>query len=96
VSPGSLYPIREILGELMQELNRPADAQAAFERSLELNPGRFNALLGAGRAAETAGRQEAARDYYGKLLDLAKAGDGTRPELARVRTYLKGDVARTE
>jgi tetratricopeptide (TPR) repeat protein len=96
VSPGSLYPIREILGELMQDLNRPADAQAAFERSLELNPGRFNALLGAGRAAETAGRQEAARDYYGKLLDLAKAGDGTRPELARVRTYLKGDVARTE
>jgi tetratricopeptide (TPR) repeat protein len=96
VSPGNLYPVREILGELMLDLNRPAEAQAAFERSLELNPGRFRALAGAARSAEAAGRREDARAYYGRLVDLARAGDGTRPEITRARSYLANpDVTRT-
>jgi tetratricopeptide (TPR) repeat protein len=93
VSPGSLVPVRELLGQLMLDLGRPAEALAAFERSLELNPGRFNALVGAGRAAELAGRAEAAREHYRGLLALAEAGDGTRPALARARSFLEGDVS---
>jgi tetratricopeptide (TPR) repeat protein len=88
VSPGAIVPIRELLGDLDLELNRPVDALAAFERSLQLNPGRYRATAGAARAAELAGRTETARDYYRKLTDLARDGDGQRPELARARAFL--------
>jgi tetratricopeptide (TPR) repeat protein len=81
VSPGSIVPIRELLGDLYLEWNRPVDALAAFERSLQLNPGRYRATAGAARAAELAGKTDAARDYYHRLALLAKDGDGRRPEL---------------
>jgi tetratricopeptide (TPR) repeat protein len=89
VSPGNLIPVRELLGQLMLDLGRPAEALAAFERSLELNPGRFNALDGAARSAEAAGRPDAARDHYRRLVALAAAGDDSRPALARARSYTK-------
>jgi tetratricopeptide (TPR) repeat protein len=91
VSPGNLVPVRELLGDLMLDLDRPAEALAAFERSIELNPGRFNALAGAGRAAELAGKSGVARDHYRHLLELAADGDGTRPAIAGARAYL-GDT----
>jgi len=91
VSPGAIVPIRELLGDLYLELNRPLEALAAFERSLQLNPGRYRATAGAARAAEAAGRMEAARDYYRRLTELARDGDGERPELARARAFLEGD-----
>jgi tetratricopeptide (TPR) repeat protein len=91
VSPGAIVPIRELLGDLYLELNRPLEALAAFERSLQLNPGRYRATAGAARAAEAAGRMEAARDYYRRLTELARDGDGERPELARARAVLGGD-----
>jgi tetratricopeptide (TPR) repeat protein len=96
VSPGNLIPVRELLGHLMLDLGRPAEALAAFERSLELSPGRFRALAGAGQAAEAAGKAEAAREHYGRLIALAHAGDGTRPALSRARAFLeKREAAET-
>jgi tetratricopeptide (TPR) repeat protein len=89
VSPGAILPVRELLGDLYLELDRPTDALAAYEQSLELNPGRYRAIAGAAKAAERAGKTEIARDYYAKLLDLAKPGDGTRPEIAQARAYLE-------
>ena len=88
VSPGAIVPVRELLGDLYLELDRPADALIAFERSLELNPQRYRATAGAARAAELAGKTDVARDYYRKLLDLAENGDDQRPELAQARAFL--------
>ena len=88
VSPGAIVPIRELLGDLYLEVDRPADALAAFERSLQLNPGRYRAIAGAALAAERAGKTETARDYDRRLLDLAHDGDGQRPEIARARANL--------
>jgi tetratricopeptide (TPR) repeat protein len=48
VSPGAILPVRELLGDLYLELDRPADALAAYEQSLTLNPERYRAM---GRAA---------------------------------------------
>jgi tetratricopeptide (TPR) repeat protein len=93
VSPGAIQPIRELLGDLYLELDRPAEALSAFERSLQLNPGRYRAIAGAARAAERAGRPEIARDHYRRLLDLAKDGDGRRPEMDRARAFLEGGPA---
>jgi tetratricopeptide (TPR) repeat protein len=93
VSPGAILPVRELLGDLYLEIDRPADAVVAFEQSLALNPERYRAIAGAARAAERAGKTENARDYYTRLLDLAKPGDGTRPEIAQARAYLEKAAA---
>ena len=97
VSPGAIVPIRELLGDLCLELNRPSDALAAFERSLQLNPGRYRATAGAAQAAEIAGKPETARDYYRRLIDLTAGSDGQRPEILRAKTYLaRGATPRPE
>ena len=94
VSPGSIIPVREMLGDLYLELGRPGDALSAYQQSLVLNPARYRAIAGAGRAAEKAGQPEVARDYYRKLLDLAKAGDGQRPETEHARAFMEADTMR--
>jgi tetratricopeptide (TPR) repeat protein len=94
VSPGAILPVRELLGDLYLELARPADALAAYERSLALNPGRYYATAGAARAAERAGKVEIARDHYRGLLELAKDGDGRRPEIGLAKAFLEGKSAR--
>ncbi|HEX4824339.1 MAG TPA: hypothetical protein VFV19_08495 [Candidatus Polarisedimenticolaceae bacterium] len=90
VSPGAILPVRELLGDLYLEIDRPVDALVAYEQSLMLNPERYRAIAGAARASERAGKADKARDYYTRLLELAKPGDGTRPEIAQARAYLEG------
>jgi tetratricopeptide (TPR) repeat protein len=94
VSPGAIMPVRELLGDLYLELNRPADALAAFDQSLQLNPARYRGTAGAARAAELAGKTDVARDDYRQLLELARDGDGQRPELAQARAFLGGEATR--
>ena len=89
VSPGAMLPVRELLAESLLETGRPAEALAEFEASLRLNPGRFNAVCGAARAADKAGKHAEARKYYGRLIALGKNADGARAELAEARAYLK-------
>jgi tetratricopeptide (TPR) repeat protein len=88
VSPGSMYPARELLGDLLMEQGAPADALTQYEASLKLNPGRFTGTFGAARAAELSGKSEVARRHYADLLKLSKAGDGKRPELATATAFL--------
>jgi len=46
--------MRELLGELLLALNRPAQALQAFELSLKTAPNRFRRFHGAAKAAERA------------------------------------------
>lgn len=85
VTPGPVLPARELLGDLLMEMKRPAEALTAYEAVLHDSPGRFNALAGAARAAKASGRRDDARRYAGQLLALAKDGDGERPEIAEAR-----------
>jgi tetratricopeptide (TPR) repeat protein len=85
VSPGAMFPIRELLADALVENGKPAEGLTEFEASLKLNPGRFNALYGAANAAKLAGKPELARKYYKQLNALAAQGDGTRAELAESR-----------
>ena len=50
VTPGPVVPAREQLGELFLQVNRPAQALAAFNAALTLAPGRRGALQGAAEA----------------------------------------------
>jgi tetratricopeptide (TPR) repeat protein len=88
VSPGSMYPARELLADLLLEKGAAKEALAEYEAALKLNPRRFTGLFGAGRAAEQAGQPALARKYYGELVDLARTGDGTRRDLIAAKAYL--------
>ena len=80
-------PAREMLADLLFELKRPADALKTYERVLSASPRRFDALLGAARAAEALGATPQARDYYKQLLAVA-GPDADRPELETARAYV--------
>ena len=86
VTPGSILPAREQLGELLLELGRPAEARLEFEAALTRTPNRFASLYGAARAARLAGDPAAAQAHYRQLLEIA--GDGERPELREARAEL--------
>jgi tetratricopeptide (TPR) repeat protein len=87
VSPGSILPAREQLGDLMLELGRPAEALAAYETALHRAPNRFGGLYGAARSARLTGDAAKARLYYGRLLEVAR-GDGRRVEHEEAQTVL--------
>jgi hypothetical protein len=89
ISPGPLAPARELLGEMLLEAGKPADALVAFEATMKKEPGRFRGAYGAARAAEAAGDRAKARRYYTTLLEIAKSADGSRPELERARGFVK-------
>jgi tetratricopeptide (TPR) repeat protein len=84
VTPAPTLPAAELLGDLLLERARPAEALAAFERSLELYPRRLNSLLGAARAARALGDSTAARAFYRQVLELADAGT-RRPVIEEAR-----------
>ncbi|MGH7647931.1 MAG: tetratricopeptide repeat protein, partial [Gemmatimonadaceae bacterium] len=86
VTPAPTLPAHELLGDLFMAQQRPADALAAYRRSLELYPRRFNSLLGAARAARALGDTTAAIASYRQLLDVGRRGT-RRHELREARTY---------
>ena len=88
VTPGAILPVREMLGDLLSELNQPALALQEYARSLESSPNRFNSIYGAARAAELAKNPAKARAYYEQLLALTAQADSSRPELQQTRKYL--------
>jgi tetratricopeptide (TPR) repeat protein len=49
-TPGEVYPVREVLGDLLLQLGRADEAIEAYEASLERTPNRRNALIGIERA----------------------------------------------
>jgi hypothetical protein len=83
-----LSPMRELLGELLLEASRPAEAQREFEVSLTSVPNRFRSLAGAGRAAALAGHKAEARLHYEQLLVLARDADSERALLKAAREFL--------
>ncbi len=92
VTPGPVVPARELLGEMLLALDKPAEALAAFESTLQRSPNRFNALYGAARAAQMAGQREKARQYYSALVAVSDPVS-PRPELRTAKSYLQ-EVAR--
>jgi tetratricopeptide (TPR) repeat protein len=82
VEPGPIAPARELLGETLLALGRHAEAEAAFEAVLRVNPNRFRALAGAAAAAQANGRPQVAVARYRLLLAVASGADEARPELA--------------
>jgi tetratricopeptide (TPR) repeat protein len=90
VTPGPLAPARELLGEMLLQLNQPAEAVRQFEATLKKEPNRFRAVYGAAKASSLAGNRAKARVYYAQLLKICERGDTPgRAELAEARKLLK-------
>jgi 1,2-phenylacetyl-CoA epoxidase PaaB subunit len=89
ITPGPLAPARELLGEMLAEAKRPAQALKEFEANLKKEPNRFRSVYGAGRAAELAGSPQKARSYYAQLVKICERGDRqARADLEHAREYL--------
>jgi tetratricopeptide (TPR) repeat protein len=87
VTPGRLLPARELLGELLLDLQRPAEALREFETSQQREPDRFRGIYGAAQAAAQGGDIAKAKRYFAKLLEVAGQG-AERQELAKARAFL--------
>ena len=83
-----LYPMREMLGDLLLETGQPALALQAYEASLHTAPNRLRGFYGAARAAETNGESAKARDYYEKLAALARNADPRPGRVQEARAFL--------
>ena len=97
VTPGEVLPAGDLLGDLLIETGRPAEALTAFEAVLAASPNRLNTLYGAGFAAERAGNVPKALDYYGQLAKVAVASDAGIARIEHARAFLaQGRPARSE
>jgi tetratricopeptide (TPR) repeat protein len=82
-------PAREMLADMLLELDHPQEALAEYQKALALSPNRFNGLFNAGMAAEAAGDKPQAQGYYSTLLRLTDNGSqSTRPEFEHVKSVI--------
>ena len=81
-------PAREMLADMLLEMNRPADAVTEYEISLKTDPNRFNGLYGAAHAAELLQQKDKAAGLYGQLLKNCAGSNSDRPELEHARTLV--------
>ena len=86
--PGRVIPVREMLGELLLDLEEPALASSAFEQSQRADPNRFRNVYGAARAAELAGDRDKAAKFYAQLLQQADPQASDREEIVHARTFV--------
>jgi hypothetical protein len=78
-------PAREMLADMLLDMNRPQEALAEYETDLKFNPNRFDGLYGAAHAAELAGKSDQANTYYTQLLQVCAGSSSDRPELSHAK-----------
>jgi tetratricopeptide (TPR) repeat protein len=81
-------PAREMLADMLLDLERPQEALTEYEISLRTDPNRFNGLYGAAQAARQVQQKEKAGAYYAQLLKNCEGIRSDRPELAQAKTLL--------
>ena len=75
VTPGVPTPARELYGTMLLERGLTKEALAAFEATLNKEPHRLGAELGAGAAAEKSGDADKARAHYAAAVALTQNTD---------------------
>ncbi|MGA2369536.1 MAG: hypothetical protein ABSG11_02620 [Candidatus Korobacteraceae bacterium] len=82
-------PAREMLADMLLELNRPQEALAEYEKSMKIDPNRFNELAGAAQAAELSHQPAKANTFYAQLLKNCDDGKySDRPALRSAKMVL--------
>ena len=83
-----LYPMRELLGDLLLMQQQAAQALKEYEAANESTPNRLRGLYGAAKAADEAGQPDKAAIHFRKLLVLTKDADGNRMEIRDAKAFL--------
>jgi tetratricopeptide (TPR) repeat protein len=83
-----LYPMREMLGDMLFEIGQPALALQAYDASLHAAPNRLRGFYGAAKAAKAAGDSTKARDYFEKVAALGRSADPDRVEVQEAKAFL--------
>jgi hypothetical protein len=80
-----LYPMRELLADMLLAQGEAAAALAEYEASLENAPMRLRSFYGAAKAAEALGDATKASAYFARLARLTSRADGDRAEVAEAK-----------
>ena len=83
-----LYPMRELLGDMLREQGQPAAALKEYEVSMKNAPNRLRGYYGAAKAAEAAGDQKKAATYMRSLAQLTRGADSDRAEIREAKQQL--------
>jgi tetratricopeptide (TPR) repeat protein len=86
--PSPPIPAHELYGEMLMEMNRPAEAGKQFAAALERTPGRPKAIYGLAESAQVRGDKQTAAREYAKLLRVWKNADPNLPEIASAKRFL--------
>ncbi|MDV5169221.1 hypothetical protein [Photobacterium rosenbergii] len=88
VTPGEIIPARELLADMLWEMEMYQQALDEYAIALIRSKNRFNSLYGAARSAEMAGDKDKAEQYYQMLVDVAGEGDADRLRLQQAKEFL--------
>jgi tetratricopeptide (TPR) repeat protein len=87
--PYPVIPANELLGNLLLELNRSAEAATYFRKALKRTPNRPKVIFGLARAAQALGDEQTAAKRYEEFLTLWKMADPDLPELTQAKEFLR-------
>ncbi|HXM81574.1 MAG TPA: hypothetical protein VN929_06575 [Burkholderiales bacterium] len=88
-----LYPMRELLGDMLREYGRPADALKEYQVSMKNAPNRLRGFYGAAKAAEDSGEAKLAAGYWNRMMRLARYADSDRVEISEMKRKVKQSLA---
>jgi hypothetical protein len=91
-TPAAVLPARELLADLLLQIDDPQSALKEYELSLKGERNRFRSIVGKARAAQKAGDVATARDTYQKLLALGSEADPEKPEIAEAKAFLAKNI----
>jgi tetratricopeptide (TPR) repeat protein len=83
-----LYPMRELLGDLLMGQQRPAQALKEYETATASTPNRLRGLYGAAKAADLAKDPQKAATYFRRLVELTKDADTDKAEIREAKAFL--------
>ena len=83
-----LYPMRELLGDMLLDNGKSQAALKEYEASMTRTPNRLRGFYGAAMAANASGEAKKASKYLSKLAQLTRSADGDRAELKELKTQM--------
>jgi tetratricopeptide (TPR) repeat protein len=83
-----LYPMRELLGDMLMQQGQAAVALTEYEASMKNTPARLRGFYGAAKAAQASGDKKKAAAYKTSLARLTRHADGDRAEIRELKQQL--------
>jgi len=80
-----LYPMRELLADMLLEGGDAAGALKEYEASMKNTPNRLRGWYGAAKAAGVVGDGAKTVEYTRRLAELTRNGDASRLEVREAR-----------